>query len=298
MKQEEMTLQQFQRRFPTEKACMEHLFKLRWPEGYRCPKCGHSRYSFHSTRKLYQCGECRYQVSVTAGTIFHKTRTPLVHWFWMIFIMTRQKSGASMLSLQGMLGVKSYKTVWTMSHKIRRAMAHRESHNRLTGLVETLQAFLGRVKPGSKGKDTYDRPNIVVRVEDRGDSAGLASMTHISRIAGDAPVEAQVTKGADSGNEEREAGCELPCKDPDEELTPLFISDRKPGRIRWARILMANLTGNLRGVHHGVSKKHLHRYLSEFLYRFNRRARGAELINRALLACVSVPTITYEELKI
>lgn len=114
MKQQRLSLIESQRRFSSEEACVQHLFGLRWPEGYHCPKCGHIQYCFHTTRRLYQCGKCKYQVSVTAGTIFHKTRTPLVKWFWMIFMMTRQKSGASMMSLQRMLGISSYKTAWTM----------------------------------------------------------------------------------------------------------------------------------------------------------------------------------------
>ena len=83
-----------------------------------------------------------------------------------------------------------------------------------------------------------------------------------------------------------------------EELTPLFISDRPPKRIRWARILIANLTGNIRGVHHGVSEKHLHRYIAEFLFRFNRRARSDYLLNKALTACVSTATVTYADLNV
>ena len=111
MQQERLNLVEFQRKFATEEACVEHLFKLRWPKGYPCPRCGHGSYCFHSMRRLYQCSKCKYQVSVTAGTIFHKTRTPLVNWFWMIFMMARQKSGLSMLSCQRMLGIKTYKTV-------------------------------------------------------------------------------------------------------------------------------------------------------------------------------------------
>ncbi len=89
-----MSLTEFQTRFATEGACVEQLCAQMRPDGYVCPRCGHGRYSFHSTRRLYQCGACTYQVSVTAGTVFHKTRTPLKKGFWMIFLMTRQKSGA------------------------------------------------------------------------------------------------------------------------------------------------------------------------------------------------------------
>lgn len=299
MKSKKMTLRQFQYRFRTEKACMESLFRLRWPNGFRCPKCDHHRYSFHSVRKLYQCSKCKYQVSVTAGTIFHKTRTPLIHWFWMIFIMTRQKSGVSMLSLQGMLGIKSYTTVWAMSHKIRKAMADRNAQHQLSGLVETIQAFLGSSERSSGKKETKERPSLVVKVEDRGERPGFAHMELVpAGLSND-------TDGAIGEPRSSPGRCRQEARGPDDdarpgesydELNPILIGDRKPRRIRWARILMANLSGNIRGVHHGVSEKHLHRYIAEFMYRFNRRNWSFELLNRALLACVSASTVTYAEL--
>ena len=109
MQQQALSLMQFQKRFGTEKACQKQLFRLRWPEGFRCPRCQHSEAYFHRTRHLYHCKACGYQASLTAGTVFHKTRTPLTKWFWMIWLMGRQKSGISMLSLQRMLEIKSYK---------------------------------------------------------------------------------------------------------------------------------------------------------------------------------------------
>src|ERR1700690_2031036 len=119
MYQKPLSLMQFQKKFGTEKACQKQLFRMRWPEGFKCPRCGHTVAYFHSIRHLYQCKSCGYQASLTAGTVFHKTRTPLTKWFWLIWLMGRQKSGISMLSLQRMLEIKSYKTVWTMGHKVK-----------------------------------------------------------------------------------------------------------------------------------------------------------------------------------
>ena len=134
MQQDKMSLLEFQEMFSTEEACREHLFQLRWPEGFNCPRCGCEKYSWHSTRHLCQCAACKYQASVTAGTIFHKTRTPLRKWFWMIFMLSGQKSGVSMLGLQRLLEIKSYKTAWTMGHKIRKAMADRDALYKLGGV--------------------------------------------------------------------------------------------------------------------------------------------------------------------
>ena len=98
MQQKALSLRQFQKKFGTEKACQKHLFRLRWPEGFRCPHCQHDKAYFQRSRNLYHCRACGYQASLTAGTVFHKTRTPLHKWFWMIWLMGRQKSGISMLS--------------------------------------------------------------------------------------------------------------------------------------------------------------------------------------------------------
>jgi len=114
MQQKALSLMQVQKKFGTEKACQKHLFRLRWPEGFRCPRCQHGEAYPHRTRHLYHCKACGYQASLTAGTVFHKTRTALTKWFWLNLLMGRQKNGISMLSLQRMLEIKSYKTVWTI----------------------------------------------------------------------------------------------------------------------------------------------------------------------------------------
>lgn len=136
MQQGSLNLLAFQKKFRTEKACQKQLFKLRGPQGYRCPRCQHDQAYFHRTRHLYACQACGYQTSLTAGTIFHKTRTSLRNWFWMIFLRGRQKSGASMLSLQRLLEIRTYKPVWAMGHKIRQAMAARAADYQLAGLIE------------------------------------------------------------------------------------------------------------------------------------------------------------------
>jgi transposase-like protein len=136
MQQKALSLIQFRKTFGTEKACQKHLFRLRWPEGFRCPRCQHDQAYFQRTRNLYHCRACGYQASLTAGTVFHKTRTPLRKWFLMIWLMGLQKSGISMLSLQRMLEIKTYKTVWTMGHKIRQAIAERDANHKLAGLIE------------------------------------------------------------------------------------------------------------------------------------------------------------------
>ena len=105
-------LAEFERRFATEEACRAYLEQLRWPEGFRCPRCGAPK-AWPVRRRWWQCAACAHQTSVTAGTIFQDTRTPLVTWFRAMWWVTNQKTGVSALGLQRTLGLRSYKTAWT-----------------------------------------------------------------------------------------------------------------------------------------------------------------------------------------
>ena len=128
------TLDEFEARFADEAACRDYLIGLRWSEGLVCPRC-QSKQMWSTGRGLLACSACQYQASVTAGTIFHDTRKPLQMWFRAIWWVTSQKTGASVLGLQRVLGLGSYKTAWTWLHKLRRAMI-RPGRERLSGRVE------------------------------------------------------------------------------------------------------------------------------------------------------------------
>jgi hypothetical protein len=100
---------EFDRRFLTEKACLDYLFQLRWPEGFSCPHCGHAKY-WTSAKGLYLCRQCEHQQSVTAGTIFHGTRMTL--WFKALWWFSTHKAGVNATALKELLGLGSYHTAW------------------------------------------------------------------------------------------------------------------------------------------------------------------------------------------
>lgn len=105
-------LSEFEARFATEEACRQYLFDLRWPDGFRCPRCGREKY-WPLRGVLLQCAACGHQASVTAGTIFQDTRSPLRLWFRAMWWVAAQKNGASALGLQRVLGLRSYEKAWT-----------------------------------------------------------------------------------------------------------------------------------------------------------------------------------------
>ena len=144
-----MNIIEFQRKYGTEEQCRQYLLEKRWPEGFECPRCNHKAYFNVQSRELYHCKACNYQSSVSAGTIFDKTRTPLVKWFMAIYLMGEDKRGINALALKKKIGV-SYTTAWTMLQKIRHAMGKRDGSYYLSGIVELDEAFFGAPTQGGK----------------------------------------------------------------------------------------------------------------------------------------------------
>ena len=137
------TLAELEARFSSEEACREYLCQLRWPDGFRCPRCGAVKtWPLHSGR--WQCVGCGHQVSATAGTVFQDTRTPLTVWFRAMWLMTSQKNGISALGLQQVLGWGSYQTAWTCLHKLRRTMIRpgRERLPRVHQVISLVKRWL------------------------------------------------------------------------------------------------------------------------------------------------------------
>jgi transposase-like protein len=142
-----LTVSEFRTQFGEEAQCAEQLTRQRWPEGFRCPRCAGTTRGYIASRRVHECKQCAYQCSVTAGTIFHKTRTPLTSWFWAIYRMSHDKKGISAMQLMKEIGV-SYVTAWTMQHKIRKAMEDRDQRYKLHGIIEVDEGYVGGAESG------------------------------------------------------------------------------------------------------------------------------------------------------
>ena len=296
---EEMSLLEFQQAFGSEEACLKYLFEKRWPEEFQCPHCGQGEYYFLKKRRLYQCRACGYQASVTAGTIFHKTRTPLRDWFWMIFLMSRQKAGVSMLALQKMLKMPSYQTVWTMGQKIRQAMASRNERYALKGLVEMDDAFFGGKGRGKRGRGAAKKAKVRVMAENRDDHPGFAAMQVVDELDAETvkkTAERWISAGETIKTDQYSSFGILTRSSFQHETDPVTYPEQASVRFPWVHTVISNCKNQLKGTQRGVSRKHLHRYLSEYCYRFNRRFWENQLFDRLLTACSLSPTITYSEL--
>ncbi len=145
-----MNLMEFQDRFATEEACQKHIISKRWPDGYVCEKCGDKDAWYWDQRRSFECKTCRTQKSITAGTLFHRSQTPLREWFLALYLMTESKKGISGLELQHHLGAKDERRIYDMQRKIREAMTRREARYQLEGFVEIDESFFSGVNPGGK----------------------------------------------------------------------------------------------------------------------------------------------------
>ncbi len=309
---EKMNLLVFQEEFRKEDDCKVWLFKTRWPEGFKCPNCGNDSYTLLETRKLYMCSGCRHQSSLTAGTIFHKSRTPLLKWFWLIFRMATSKTGVSIAEMQRELEIKDYKTIWVMAHKIRKAMADRDTNYKLAGLVEIDESLFGPSFSGKRGRGAERKELVIVAVSIWMDTSGKEKpgFAH-AFLAKDATAETikdlltrmsipddEIDPLIDRIKTDGWQAYRTVSKDMGITHSRVVLNDPKDALklLPWTHRLIANAKAVMAGPHRGVSGKHLQRYLSEICYRFNRRFWGSQAFHRLLNACASTNTVTRDEL--
>jgi transposase-like protein len=295
--QEVMTLKRFQEKFHSDDACREHLFQMRWANGYSCPKCGHSTFYFLESRKLYQCMRCKHQASVTAGTIMHKSHTPLLTWFWAIFLVAHDKRGVSAVFLARELEI-SYPTAWLMLHKIRKAMSDRDAHYQLAGLVELDDAFFGAPTEGGKrGRGTDQTPVLVGVSLNKQGAPQYVKMQVIPDVKGKTLVEfakLHIEPGSTISSDAYRSYNAL-AEEYDHQPIKFNVKDN-PDHLKWLHTMISNAKAFIGGTFHGLDSKHLQSYLNEFCFRTNRRQFGSQMFNRLLTACISFDTITYGDL--
>jgi transposase-like protein len=174
-------MREFQRQFATEEACQDYLAACRWPDGFVCPRCQTTRAYRMREHRRWQCAACRYQVSLTAGTILHNTKTPLTVWFWAAYLTVTDKRGMSALLLQRKLGLRRYETAWMLLHKLRRAMVN-TAREPLHGDVEIDDTWIGGPQAGLRGSRQLKGRRaalVLVGVEKRGSTSGRVRLAVI-----------------------------------------------------------------------------------------------------------------------
>jgi len=280
-----LSLPKFLKKYGTEAACREALFKLRWPEGFRCPECGNNTSGQLRARPLIQCHRCHDQTSLTARTLFENTKLPLTTWFLAIFLLTQSKTGFSAVALARHLGV-SYNTARLIKHKIMEAMRERDDSKPLAGSVQVDDAFWGGERRGGKlGRGAAGKTPFVAAVACSSDGRPLAMhMTPLQGFCSDSVDEwarqrlspdAEVTSGG------------LQCFRAIVETCPHWSiatgggpSSVEKQEFTWVNAMLGNVKNAIHGTYHAIAGKHLGRYLGAFAYRCNRRFELDRMVER------------------
>ena len=245
------------------------------------------------------CGKCRHQASVTAGTVFQASHVPLTIWFRTMWYVTSQKSGISAVNLWRILGLGSYKTAWTMLHKLRRAMV-RPGRDRLDGTVEVDETYWGGKEEGVIGRLTEKKAIVIVAAQEDGAGIGRIRMRCIPDVT-KASLHGFIAESIEPGSTVRTDGLNayLGLKG--------YVHGRKvqgnqsgpahllPGVHRVVSLLKRWLLGTHQGA---IGQKHLDEYLNEFTFRFNRRksrSRG-KLFYRLAQQAVQIEPTSFSSL--
>lgn len=294
--------------FSSEEACLAYLERLRWPSGFVCPACGVADTPYRSSRSRLMCRSCSHQSTVTAGTIFEKTRTPLRVWLAGAWYITNQKQGVSALGLQRVLGLGSYQTAWAMLHRFRQAMI-RPGRERLKGLVEVDETYLAITDrqaptPTKKRKSKTDKVLVAIAVEII-EPKGFGRI-RLQRILDDSAasvlpfVQASVEPGCILRTDGSAAYRSLKDLGYDHQRT-VMLGAEHPAHVSMAGVhrVAALVQRWVLGTHHGaVQPAHMDAYLNEFVFRFNRRTSNSRglLFYRLLEQAMQASPCTYSDI--
>ena len=296
--------QEFLFQFKTEDDCWNYLFQMRWPDGFNCPKCKGNKY-WVTEKKLIHCISCEHQISITAGTIFHGTRKPLLLWFHIIWWVVAQKTGTSAYNLKDFMGFGSYETAWAWLHKLRRAMV-RPNRDNLSGEIEVDETYIGgkETGKGKQGRGADTKTLVVVAAECKGKQIGRVRFKIISESSAEelmsfikeniAPGSKIITDGWSGYSSLSQS------KKYKHEIKIISGSGQEAHELLPHVHMIDSLVKRwINGTHQGkVSPKHLSYYLDEFAFRFNRKLstyRG-KLFYRLIQQSVATSPVPLNEI--
>jgi hypothetical protein len=304
------SLPEFEARFPDDAACARWLAAKRWPDGFRCPSCGHDRaWELARERLTLQCAACERQVSVTAGTALHGSHLGLRTWFLAAWLVATHKNGISARQLWRQLGLGSYKSAWLLVRKLRRAMVDPE-RGPLAGLVEVDESsipFRAKDEPVRPGRSHDGKLLVAGAVEIRGKGPGrirLAAIADYSAVALGAFAAAAIAAGSTVVSDGWSGYARL----KDVKHDPRVIGAAPAHAVLpWVHRVFANAKRWAMGVYHGLRPAHLQADpglgpakpdpgLDEFVFRFNRRRDPAGAFERLLGLSLVLEPATYQML--
>lgn len=276
----QFTIKDFKRRFPTDRACLQELMRKRYGSQAQCPDC-HKETRFHRVkgRKCYECQWCGFQVYPTANTIFHKSATPLVDWFWVMYLMTATRSGVSAMEVKRQLGV-TYKCAWRMCHQVRRAMGEKPI---LRNEVEMDETYVGGKRRGKRGRGAVGKTPVFGMVERKG-KLNAAVVENVKASTIQPIVNESVAKGSAIMTDEFGIYNRLQKNGYSRQVIRHAVKEYVRGSVHVNNVegFWSQLKRGISGTHVWVSRRHLQKYVDEFAFRYNQRSDAMPMFDRLL----------------
>jgi ribosomal protein L37AE/L43A len=296
--QKGLGLAEFNVRYGSEEQCHAALIQMRWPEGFVCPKCGERIYSYSAARLVFQCSACRAQTTVKAGTILHKSRTPLTKWFLAIYLLTQSKNDIAALELSRQLGVK-WDTAWLIKQKLMEAMRQRNHIYKLAGDVQIDDAYLGGERPGKPGRGAANKTPFVIAVETRENKPIYTQLRRVSGFTSEA-IRSYATANIEPGSRVTSDGlaCFAAVTEAGVKHRAIITGSGRPTapEFKWVNTGLGNIKSAITGTCRSCSTQHADRYLAAFEYRFNRRFQLDKMVERLAGAAMQTAPTPYREI--
>lgn len=295
MAKQEMNLVKLVENFRSEERCRTYLEELRWPDGVTCPRCSKKGISKILERDQYDCNSCRYQFSVTAGTIFHDSHLPLWKWFLVAYMMAEAKKGVSANQIKRTVGV-SYKTAWYLCHRIRAAMAEMNAE-KLSGTVECDETFVGGKRHGI-GSRRRELKTIVAGIIQRGGDVRLKVVTNNDRQTLHRFIKKHTKPETDMIiTDDWTAYDGIGDHDTKHETVNHSRKEWVRGNVHTNTIenVWSLFKRSIIGSYHKISTKHMDAYLDELEWRYNNRT-NAWLFRDTMKKLLVSQTLSYQRL--
>ena len=273
------TVADFEKRYPTDEACLEEIFQNRFGTRKACPSCLKDT-KFHklTDRKCYSCQFCGHQVHPLAGTIFHKSETSLKLWFFAIYLFGNSKNGVSAKELQRQLGV-TYKTAWRMAKQIRKLFAAMpDGGDKLNGTVEMDETYVGGVQKGQRGRSPKGHTAVFGMVE-RGGGVVAKVVPNVKRETLAPHIFENIEEGSNIMTDNFRTYRGFLKARFKHEIINHNLGWFKIGNVHTNTIegFWGQLKRSINGTYHSVSPKHLQSYVNEFAWRYSNRALPSSL---------------------
>lgn len=278
-----LTLRQFQARFPTEEACLEHLMRIRFGERHDCEGCGkNARFYRVKARRSYSCEWCGHQVYPTAGTPFNRTRTSLRDWFFVMFQFCASRNGVAAKEVERQLGV-TYKTAWRMCHMIREHMGKLDAGGQVGGAGSVVEADVGFIGGHVGGGQGGKGKKAVLAMVERGGGLVAHAVPNQRAETLRPIIRASVATGGQLHTDEHKSFHGLHAEGYRHMTVNHGLGEYvgfQGASTNTVEGFWAGVKRGINGTHIHVSAKHLPKYLGEFSYRWNLRHHPHIMLDR------------------